>query len=573
MSIAGTPKSASPQATFDSWKNWMSPSLIAIGFLPLIYCHLVGLLSRPHYQFIVLLPLAIWMVSTPTIDEAIVKNKVSKFDEGFAFAGLILSAIGLGYATWTRSPWIAAVSAMIASLVVLLHITGRQGLGRFMPIWLLCGILIPLPFGLDEDLIVRLRSVTTRFTSILLDQLGILHQAYANVIELPGKPLFIADACSGIHSLYVLLAASLFLAVYCRRSVLHALFLLGTTFGLVLVENVARITTVAFAWGRGFDLSIGWKHSAIGVLLFVFSIGLILTTDQLLLFLLPKEPFRWLKRIFTKSSKSASSGGSTQKGAKHSSLPVGFLALSAVFPLLGFTQLLRLPDAISRLDSIFQSNLKVPELGRDAMPEQLEGFRLTQFESIDRVEGDPFGMSSQRWTYEKEGLSVGISLDYPYDGVKDMTQCYEAVGWKIKTSVMADAATLQSLYQIDTPEADVAVVDLQRELLGQSLLIFSSFDLNGKSSALLKKLAAGTVDDRIAGRLDVMKNGELPAEASAQPNPPYLQIHLLARTASPLTIESKTEVLKLYTKARKQLIPLVLDAVNNSANNKKSGGN
>ena len=258
---------------------WIVCSIVALGFGPLLYWHVVGLLERPHYQFLLFLPFALWILiaSLPARTPAASKP-ASNLDIAFSALMLGVSAVGLAFATWSWSPWIAAVSGMLAFFSLLLFIGGRNRAVRWFPVWMFCWILIPLPFGMDEDLIVRLRTVTTTMTSAVLDQLGILHQTYANVIELPGKPLFVADACSGIHSLYVLMAMALFLAMFQRRSLLHAFLLLCSTFGLVLVENVARIVTVAAALGWRMDLSIGFNHTLLGVSLFCASAVLIFTT-------------------------------------------------------------------------------------------------------------------------------------------------------------------------------------------------------------------------------------------------------------------------------------------------------
>ena len=535
---------------------WLPPLLVLLGFAPLFYCHVVGLLTRPHYQFILLMPIALWMVST-TIP-AVEWHSVATFDRVVAVTGLAASAFALSYATWMWSPWIAAVALMLAVLMLMLGLVGRHSIGSLMPVWIFSCVLIPLPFGLDEDLIVRLRTITTRLNSALLDQIGILHQFYANVIELPGKPLFIADACSGIHSLYVLMALALFLSVFCRRTVIHSVVLLSTTFGLVLVENVARIAIVAIAWGRGTDLSMGWQHTALGVLLFVASALLIVSTDQLLLFLLPESPIAFVKKLLFRNYTSGRFSPAAKGNVASRQGNVALLIVSLLFPALGVIQLLRMPPGIPQLASVFQSDLQVPDLKREAMPEQIGEFRLTDYETIVRVEGDPFGRSSQRWMYQKGDTTVGVSLDYPYEGVKDMTQCYEAVGWKEKSEQILDIDTLSSQHGVAGAGASLAIVELERDLLGSSLLIFSSFDLAGKTSCLLKSENAGEMGVRLNKRVAA---AEAEVTTGNLSNPPYLQLHVLVRSAKPLDAEMRDSILKLYVESRRILVPKVLTAL------------
>lgn len=536
------------------------PVLLAVGFGPILYFHLMGMLARPHYQFLLLFPVAVWMLLMSLPDEP--KSEAGSWSRATGILLLGTALLGLAYATWAWSPWVAAVCGLFAFLAVLIYQCGFEGAGRWLPVWIFSGILIPLPFGMDEDLIVRLRTMTTRMTSQLLDEFGVLHQCYANVIELPGKPLFVADACSGIHSLYVLLAMALFLCVFCRRNVIHSVSLLFSTFGLVLVENVARIAIVALAWQQQMDLSIGWKHSALGVLLFVASAVLILTTDQLLLFLFPQDPFREIRTLWTKFSRMNSVGVARKTQKQTPGLSLSWLCIASVFPLVGVTQIFRIPESIPDLSSLFVADVKLPDLGRTLMPEELEGFRLGEFETIQRVEGDPFGRSSQRWVYEDGKLTIGLSLDYPYDGIKDMTQCYEAVGWKMHSLAMADSDRLVACCGGVPEDGSFAVVEMERELLGHALMVFSSFDLNGKSSALLRQLADGGAESRVENRLQAMGQPDKTYEVA---NPPYFQVHLLARSFAPLTAEEQERVLRLAVKARQLLIPEVLKVQKSSS--------
>lgn len=544
------------------------PVLLAVGFGPILYFHLMGMLARPHYQFLFLFPIAIWLLITgmPPAEPA----SSGRWSKATGVAILLLTLPCLIYATWAWSPWVAAVSGLLAFLAVLIYQTGFAGAGRWMPVWIFSAILIPLPFGMDEELIVGLRGMTTRMTSQLLDQVGVLHQSYANVIELPGKPLFVADACSGIHSLYVLLAMALFLCVFCRRSLIHSVSLLSSTFGLVLVENVARIAFVAIAWQWRIDLSIGWKHSALGVLLFVASAVLILTTDQLLLFLFPLDPFRELRTLWTKFSRMNRAAAPQKKTTVHApALNLSWLCIAALFPLVGVTQFFRIPERIPDLSSLFVLDVKLPELDSNVMPEEFAGFRRGKFETIQRVEGDPFGRSSQRWSYEDGKLTVGVSLDYPYDGIKDMTQCYEAVGWKMNKLSMADPERLVACCGAMSDEGAIAVVEMERELLGHAALLFSSFDLAGKSSALLRELGETDLESRAEDRLQSIGQQDRKYELA---NPPYFQVHLLARSSGPLSAEEQERLLRLVVKARQLLIPEVLRLQDSSVNSQPVAG-
>jgi exosortase/archaeosortase family protein len=72
-----------------------------------------------------------------------------------------------------------------------------------------------------------------------------------SAIEVDGKLLIIEQACSGIHSLFSVLACTVFYVFWNHYSWLRAAFVITAAAAWVLLGNVARIATVA--WG-----STGW---------------------------------------------------------------------------------------------------------------------------------------------------------------------------------------------------------------------------------------------------------------------------------------------------------------------------
>ncbi|MFV0442213.1 MAG: exosortase/archaeosortase family protein, partial [Planctomycetaceae bacterium] len=280
---SSTAKTSSAAGMFSN-ASWLAIACVACGCLPTTYAHFVNLLSKPHYQHAFLVPLGVWLIW---------RQDLHRLSRSFAplhwapLMCLILGAAALGVAAWAGSPWVGMIATLILLLPCLWWRGGWSAWKQGWRGWLFAWTLVPLPLGMDEDLTLWLRTITTKLTSRVLDELGVLHLSYANVIELPGKPLFVADACSGINSLYVLMAAALFYAMWSGRTLLHTLLLLAATFYWVMVENVARLSLVALAWQRQMDWSQGTSHTWLGIVLFVVSLALVLSTDQLLRFLIP----------------------------------------------------------------------------------------------------------------------------------------------------------------------------------------------------------------------------------------------------------------------------------------------
>lgn len=485
-------------------------------------------------------------------------------------AGVLLtgSACGLLVASVYWSPWIASVAFMIAAFATLLFWGGRETLWQWFSVWFFGWILIPLPFGLDEDLIVKLRNVTTRLSSHVLDQMGIMHQAYANVIELPGKSLFIADACSGIHSLYVLLAVALFVAVWNRRGVLHASGLLVSTFLLVLVENIARIVTVAFAWTRGTDLSLGTSHLVLGLILFAVSASLVFSIDQFLLFALPESISGLLRKAWN-SAHGINDRNDQRKRAVGSVAVVWtessktWRYLASVFPILGVLQLVLLPGEAPQVLAAFEARLELPELGMEVLPESINGFAREKYQIVRRVEGDPFGLESQQWTYRKGNLTASIYMDYPYSQTHDLCECYSQIGWQIGEPGVLKAGTASIGGQSVELKESIAKAKLTREFYGDATILFSQFDLSGNQIAAVKVEIRGSVEDRIVRRWRAGQQAEKVDKAPLNAvKPPFVQIQLFATGFDSENQEQQfAELLGLYEILRDDLRSRVLKVV------------
>ncbi|MBL8816801.1 MAG: exosortase U [Planctomyces sp.] len=543
----------------ESRHRWLALCLCVAGVMPIVYWHLGHLLKREHYQFLILLPVACWMLLKSRDDTG---SAASSGRSSFltAFMALVCSLTVLAAATWVWSPWLGAVGALFGILSVILA-SGREVTARWAAVWVLMWLTVPLPFGLDEELIVRLRDVTTRMSSAVLDQIGVLHLTYANVIEVPSKPLFIADACSGVHSLYVLLSVALLAGLFLKRGVLHIILLVASTLGLVLVENVLRIVVVALGLEYSIDLSEGWQHTVLGAVLFSVSVGLILSVDQFLNFILAELPFsfslRWLVRGNRRkqaANKSKSDIGETagrpdSDGGRRKALPL-FVAASLLYPAIGIAQVLLMPDDAPTLGAIFPDELVVRVLGADALPKEIEGLEQRKFQTVGRVEGDPFGKTSQQWEYGNTVVDAVYSVDYPYPGAHDLCLCYELIGWKVIDQQLLSADDLSARLGVPVTDGSVVMARLRRELYGEALVFFSVSDSTGQYTAQSRKAdkpRGNLVDERFA------KQRGAGAETKPRFVPPFIQYQCFAKSFLPFSDEQVNGLLKSYMQVRGEL--------------------
>ncbi len=132
---------------------------------------------------------------------------------------------------------------------------------------------MPLPYVIYYDLTAPMQALAARNAISGLNGIGIPAVAEGNIIHLPGATLEVAEACSGIRSLYAFLALGALLA----RSLplpwwgRGAVFLL--TIPLSIAGNAVRV------WGSGVAAYLGGPRTAEGAPheimgLVVFAVGL-----------------------------------------------------------------------------------------------------------------------------------------------------------------------------------------------------------------------------------------------------------------------------------------------------------
>ena len=447
-------------------------AVVVLAHLPLLWRLAGRLWATEHYQFFpVILVGAVYL----GYQRAKAMDQVGASRRWLRVVLALGSLALLAMAVLLNSPWLAAIAAMVSIWMLLYSLGGRKLLGRVWPAWLLLWLAVPMPLGLDEQLIQSLQRLATNWASGVLDLLGLRHLASGVVIELPERSFLVEEACSGIHSLFAALACTLFYLIISRRAWFRWVVLLGAAVFWVVVANALRVTSVTVI-GSTWDLPVteGIGHQMTGAFVFVVALSMIVSTDRLLLFLLPKRrpnPMEarrrrgsrrssksWLVRLGLSSKRrrkgdrtrkktpstvtevtgqamdksgSASKPVAAAKRRKPGTRPARWegIALLVLFGLIGAAQLAQasvVPEQDDRLGSTF---LK-PTL--DDMPSESNQWRRTGFESVTRDPDDPDGQFSHIWTYQKDGMQAALTLDGPFVGWHNLAGCYRGQGWDIQ---------------------------------------------------------------------------------------------------------------------------------------------
>jgi exosortase len=481
--------------------------LFALGYAPLLVLFFVNLWGRPHYQFF---PLA--LMGAAFLAWTRRKEVPQPFEPGDRrLTALLLAAsfVFLAAATVYWSPWLGGIAALIGLVGLLWWKGGKRLMKAMVPMLLLLLTVIPPPLSADTRLIEHLRVLAVAWSSRLLDILGVTHALSGNVIELPGTKLLVDEACSGINSVLITLAACLFYGLWRRRSAIHILVCLTSSLSFVLLGNLARITLGAWLKFRySIDILSGQSHEVAGLVLFVSYLMMILSMDQLLVFLTsPSKP-----RHKRGEAPPKAAGAAEPKPAAVKMPRSWSRAARYAFALLGLMDLglgwnhyrhsgteAGLPKSALRQGATF------------AMPEQIGNWKRLNTEVPPLQKIETRGVFSQIWHYRNGDTLASLAIDYPFQGYHDVTLCYTLRGW----DVLEQMARGKQATHANPPFTEVR---MQNHLGLHGALWFCAVDEQGRwlagpglnpslKDSFLERFKLASLNDPVTYQMQVLSTG------------------------------------------------------------------
>jgi exosortase len=165
------------------------------------------------------------------------------------------------------------MGATIAGMGLVVFTNGWKQLRHW---WLPASLVIlsiPLPSVVISSLALPLQLKASEWGAALLAWRSVPVRLAGNVILLPGRSLFVTEACSGLRSLTALLAVSLVAGGLWLRTSWARLLLLVLAIPMAMAINSVRIFLTGFLvyfvspeWGEGLmHYSEGWALFLIGL--------------------------------------------------------------------------------------------------------------------------------------------------------------------------------------------------------------------------------------------------------------------------------------------------------------------
>ena len=199
----------------------------------------------------------------------------------WGIAGMVAAIALLVAGTLGAELFVSRFSFLVLLAALVLFFAGWKLLRAWaFPLGFLL-FMIPLPAIIYYQITFPLQLVASRFAGSMLDLLQVPALREGNLIILPNDTLAVAEACSGIRSLFTLLAMAVAYGYIVEKSNWKRVALAILMIPIAIISNGVRIVLTALlayfvgpAWAEGFfHLFAGW-------LIFLTALGLMLLVHR-----------------------------------------------------------------------------------------------------------------------------------------------------------------------------------------------------------------------------------------------------------------------------------------------------
>jgi len=248
-----------------------SPAVLAAIAFAILFSKPAVLLVRDWWNDpdaghgLLLAPLAIWLAWR----SGLVPARPARVSGALILTGAVLLRYLSGLAAELFTMRVSLL--MGAAGLVLFWYGWRQLLHWWLPVILLV-LSIPLPDIITSSLALPLQLRASRWGAALLEFRHVPVNLSGNVIQLPGRQLFVTEACSGLRSLTALLSLGVLVGGLWLRHPAGRILLVLAAIPVAMVVNAFRVFLTGFlVYFVSPDLGEGFMHLSEGWLLFVIA--------------------------------------------------------------------------------------------------------------------------------------------------------------------------------------------------------------------------------------------------------------------------------------------------------------
>jgi exosortase len=269
--------------------DWLIVGMIGVVFAPAVLAMSEVWDRLGYYSHGYLVPLvALWIA---TAKRGLLARLPAERDRrGLLVLGLALALDLAG--TLALIVWLQGLSVVLAVAGGVLFLRGIAWVRALsFPIGFLV-FMVPLPDALAFPVIAKLQIFVSTAGVWILHSLGVAVFREGNVIQLPGgESLFVAEACSGVTSIFTLLSLSVFFAYFTERSLGRRAVLVASAVPIALLGNLLRVLAIVLA-SRSYGVEAATKgdiHDSAGIFIYVFACLALIGVGSLMRLVKPVE--------------------------------------------------------------------------------------------------------------------------------------------------------------------------------------------------------------------------------------------------------------------------------------------
>jgi len=186
---------------------------------------------------------------------------------------------------WTHVYFTSGFSLLLLAVGVSLFFGGSEFTRRISFALGFLVFMLPLPMAVIDAVSFPLKLKVASMAGAMLDAVGFPFFREGVVFHLPRTVLTIDDPCSGIRSLFSLLAVGAWVAWYFKISTGKKVILFLCTIPIAIFVNVLRVCALILAaqwWGAEWASPDHWFHAASGIGVFALSLLLLFMLEWVL---------------------------------------------------------------------------------------------------------------------------------------------------------------------------------------------------------------------------------------------------------------------------------------------------
>lgn len=202
--------------------------------------------------------------------------------------GVLLYAFGCGFSV-ASIEFLSQIFVLASGLLLL---GGRDALkAAWFPLLYLL-FLVPLPASVVDAITGSLKGWVSVLVVDLLYALGYPIARTGVMISIGPYQLLVADACSGLNSMFSLTAVgALFIYFRHRTQRLHNAIMIASILPIAFAANILRVVILSLiTYHFGDEAGAGFLHSAAGIVLMAAAVALLFALDAALAAAFGKQP-------------------------------------------------------------------------------------------------------------------------------------------------------------------------------------------------------------------------------------------------------------------------------------------